>query len=62
MKSALSRVLTNPMVCISVVYLLFPTDLVADALPVVGTADDLIIMVVTMFLQEYFTVKRQNKQ
>lgn len=54
MKDALSKILKNPMVWAAIIYLLFPVDFVADAVPVAGTADDLAVMLVTMLLQEYF--------
>lgn len=56
---ALSNVMKNPLVWISIIYLLFPVDIVADAIPVAGTVDDLIILILTLMYQDY--CGRQNK-
>lgn len=47
----LKKVLKNPMVWVAVVYLLFPADILPDALPVVGTLDDLVPVFLSLILQ-----------
>jgi len=50
-KEAISAVLRNPMFWVAVIYLLVPADLVPDAVPVVGTLDDLLPFAVSMIIQ-----------
>lgn len=50
--NAIKRVLSNPLVWVTVIYLLFPVDFVPDVTPVVGTADDLVLFLVTLIIQE----------
>lgn len=49
---AIKRVLSNPLVWVTVIYLLLPVDFAPDAAPVVGTADDLLLMLITLIIQE----------
>jgi len=47
----LKKVLSNPMVWVAAIYLLLPIDLVPDAMPVVGTLDDLVPVLLALILQ-----------
>lgn len=47
----LSKVLKNPMLWVAAIYLLLPVDLVPDAVPVVGTLDDLVPILISLVLQ-----------
>lgn len=52
MKKALRKVLSNPVIWITAVYLIFPVDLIEDSVPVAGTLDDLAVFVITSLIQE----------
>lgn len=47
----LTKVLKNPMLWVAAIYLLLPVDLVPDAVPVVGTLDDLVPILISLVLQ-----------
>ena len=47
----LSKVLKNPMLWVAAIYLLLPVDLIPDAVPVVGTLDDLVPIFISLILQ-----------
>lgn len=47
----LTKVLKNPMLWVAAIYLLLPVDLVPDAVPVVGTLDDLVPIFISLILQ-----------
>lgn len=51
MKDAFLKVLHNPMFWVAVIYLLVPVDFLSDAVPVVGTMDDLIPFVIALVIQ-----------
>ena len=51
------KVLLNPMLWIAIIYLVVPVDFVPDAVPVVGTLDDLLPFVVSMIIQEKMSRK-----
>lgn len=53
----LKKVLRNPMLWVAMVYLIVPVDLVPDAVPVVGTLDDLLPFIVSMIVQEKMSGK-----
>lgn len=53
------KVLSNPMLWVAIIYLAVPVDFVPDAVPVVGTLDDLLPFVVSMIIQEKMSRKRQ---
>lgn len=48
----LKKVLRNPMLWVAIIYLIVPVDLVPDAVPVIGTLDDLLPFIVSMIVQE----------
>ena len=54
---ALKKVLSNPMLWVAVIYLLVPVDVVPDAVPVVGTLDDLIPFIAAMIIQDKMSRK-----
>ena len=58
--NAIKKVLSNPLVWITVGYLLFPVDFVADAVPVAGTADDLVLFLITYLIQELMNNGNNN--
>lgn len=60
MKQALGKVLTNPVIWISALYLILPVDLVEDSVPVAGTLDDLLVFVLSSFIQELFRGNSNN--
>lgn len=62
MKYAITRVLCNPLVWVSVIYLLVPIDLVVDAIPVAGTFDDLLFLIITLVAQEYKSLKSTQEE
>lgn len=47
----LKKVLSNPMLWVAALYLLLPIDLVPDAMPVVGTLDDLVPVFLALIVQ-----------
>lgn len=51
MKDGFKRVLSNPMVWLAIIYLIVPVDFVPDAVPVVGTLDDLVPVLLAMVIQ-----------
>lgn len=51
------KVLSNPMLWVAIIYLVVPVDFVPDAVPVVGTLDDLLPFVVSMIIQEKMSRK-----
>ncbi len=51
------KTLLQPAFIIPAIYLLVPFDFIPDAVPVVGTVDDLAILGLTLVLNEY----RQNR-
>jgi len=54
---ALKKVLKNPMLWVAIIYLLVPADVVPDAVPVVGTLDDLIPFIASMIIQDKMSRK-----
>ena len=55
----LKKVLKNPMLWVAIIYLLVPADIVPDAVPVVGTLDDLIPFIASMIVQDKMS-RRNN--
>lgn len=55
----LSKVLKNPMLWVAAIYLLLPVDLIPDAVPVVGTLDDLVPIFISLILQARMGHKKQ---
>ena len=53
----LKKVLMNPMLWVAIIYLLVPADVVPDAVPVVGTLDDLIPFIASMIIQDKMSRK-----
>jgi len=53
----LKKVLKNPMLWVAIIYLLVPADVVPDAVPVVGTLDDLIPFIASMIIQDKMSRK-----
>lgn len=47
----LKKVFSNPMFWVAVIYLILPVDIVPDAMPVVGTLDDLVPVFLAMLVQ-----------
>ena len=47
----------NPMLWVAIIYLLVPADVVPDAVPVVGTLDDLIPFIASMIIQDKMSRK-----
>lgn len=58
MIKSFKKVLTNPAVWIAAIYLLFPTDIIPDAVPVAGTLDDLVVMILTLVIQDIRASKK----
>ena len=59
---SIKNVLKNPLVWLSVIYLLFPIDIVTDAIPVAGTVDDLLAMILAMWYQDFKARKKENSK
>lgn len=53
----LKKVLMNPVVWVAIIYLIVPADFVPDAVPVVGTLDDLIPFITAMIIQDKMSRK-----
>ena len=51
------KVLLNPMLWVAIIYLVVPVDFVPDAVPVVGTLDDLLPFIVSMIIQDKMSRK-----
>ena len=47
----LVKVFKNPMLWVAAIYLLFPADVLPDAIPAVGNLDDLVIVFLSLILQ-----------
>ena len=47
----LKKVISNPMFWVAAIYLILPVDIVPDAMPVVGTLDDLVPFFLAMLVQ-----------
>ncbi len=45
------KVISNPMFWVAAIYLILPVDIVPDAMPVVGTLDDLVPVFLAMLVQ-----------
>ena len=58
---SIKNVLKNPLVWISIIYLLFPIDIVTDAIPVAGTVDDLLAMILAMLYLDYKARKKESE-
>ena len=58
MKKAISDMFKNPMFWVAVIYLLVPVDILSDAIPVIGTLDDLIPFTISMIVQSRLALKR----
>ncbi len=56
------QVAANPLFWIALVYLGFPVDLVPDALPVVGVADDGLLVIAATIVQSFLTTKKLENQ
>ena len=53
----LKKVLMNPILWVAIIYLIVPVDFVPDAVPVVGTLDDLIPFIASMIIQDKMSRK-----
>ena len=52
LKAAIGRVISNPALWVGGIYLLFPVDVVPDAIPAIGCADDLLVFALGELLRE----------
>ena len=52
LKRALLNTLKNPLIWLGGAYLILPVDILADAVPGIGTVDDLIAFAIILFIQE----------
>lgn len=48
---SIKKVLKNPMFYVALIYLIVPVDLLPDAVPFMGTLDDLVPFVVSLIVQ-----------
>ncbi len=53
----MKQIAKNPMFWVAIIYLIFPTDIVPDVLPVVGNLDDLIPFILSMVTQAKISQK-----
>lgn len=57
MKRAFDDLIHNPVFWVAVLYLLLPADLLADAIPVAGTIDDLVPIICSLIYQSRLASK-----
>lgn len=57
MKKAFNDLLHNWVFWVAVIYLLIPVEFLPDAMPVVGTLDDLVPFVVSLIVQSRKAIK-----
>ena len=48
---SIKKVFKNPMFYVALIYLLFPADILPDAVPIIGTLDDLVPFIVSLIVQ-----------
>lgn len=60
--NALKASVGNPAIWISAAYMLFPADVVPDAVPVAGTIDDLIVLCICLFGSAFISNLSNNNK